>query len=84
MAEIETESIIDGILKVSWIKLLLLPLGFVLANLERMSAQTFFSLGTCQTLYTSIFPINSFTLVKYLCSSGSLAWYAIVTCDVTI
>lgn len=46
MAKVETTSMMKGVYRVSWIRLLLFPLGFVLANLEKMSAQTFSSLGT--------------------------------------
>ena len=73
MADIETSPAMYGIFKVSLIKLLLLPPSFILANLERISAQTFFSLGICRTSYISNFSIDSFSLGKYLYSNESLA-----------
>ena len=66
IGKVETPSAIERAFKVYWIKLLLFPLGLILANLERMYALTFSSIGTCWMLQVTNFSINLFTLAKYL------------------
>ena len=84
MANIETRFAIEKVFKISWMRLLLIPPVFVLANFERTSALIFSALGTCRISDMSTFPIKSLTLAKYLYSIGSFAWYDPDTCDVTI